>query len=99
MIHLTAAVENLIRAEGEKAYPNECCGALFGDTDDSGRRVVGDIFPIHNGREAEEQYHRFVIEPDDFLASEKAARERGFDVIGFYHSHPDHPAVPSDLRP
>jgi proteasome lid subunit RPN8/RPN11 len=96
MIFLPGSASDAIKSEGERAYPNECCGALLGATDDSGRRVIADILPIHNGRETEEQYHRFVIGPDDFIASEKAARERGLDVIGFYHSHPDHPAIPSD---
>jgi proteasome lid subunit RPN8/RPN11 len=65
-------------------------------TDDDGRRIISDVLPIHNGREAEERYHRFVITAEDFLASEREARKRGLDVIGFYHSHPDHPAIPSD---
>ncbi|MDR3280126.1 MAG: M67 family metallopeptidase [Synergistaceae bacterium] len=96
MIVLPDSASAAIMSEGERAYPNECCGALLGSMDDSGGRVVSEILPIHNGRETEEQYHRFVIGPDDFMASEKTARARGLDVIGFYHSHPDHPAVPSD---
>jgi proteasome lid subunit RPN8/RPN11 len=96
MIVLPDPVSRAIMSEGERAYPNECCGALLGLADESGGRAVSEILPIHNGREAEEQYHRFEIGPDDFMASEKTARVRGLGVIGFYHSHPDHPAVPSD---
>ncbi|MDR2134394.1 MAG: M67 family metallopeptidase, partial [Treponema sp.] len=95
MIKLSAPWHNAIRSEGEKAYPNECCGILLGAISDDDRRVVEDIIPIDNAREAEEQYHRFRIEPEDFLRAEKEAAARGRDVLGFYHSHPDHPARPS----
>ena len=50
-----------------------------------------------NARESEEQYHRFVITADDALRAERAALAEGVDVIGYYHSHPDHPAIPSEF--
>ncbi|MDR3280998.1 MAG: M67 family metallopeptidase [Synergistaceae bacterium] len=96
MILLPDSASMAIRSEGERSYPNECCGALLGEMDESGARAISEILPIDNGRETEERYHRFVIGPDDFMAAEKTARELGLGVIGFYHSHPDHPAVPSD---
>ncbi|MDR3320233.1 MAG: M67 family metallopeptidase [Desulfovibrio sp.] len=96
MIHLTAAVENLIRAEGEKAYPNECCGFLFGSANDDGRRNVTRARPVKNASEDAERYHRFRIEPDAFLRATREAYAEGLDIAGFYHSHPDHPAVPSE---
>jgi len=83
MIVLPDSVSRAIISEGERAYPNECCGALLGSSDESGGRVVSEILPIHNGREAEEQYHRFEIGPDDFMASEKTARVRGSTSSGF----------------
>jgi proteasome lid subunit RPN8/RPN11 len=95
MVKLSARWQNVIRAEGEKAYPNECCGVLLGAISDDDSRVVEDIIPIDNAREDEEQYHRFRIEPEDFLRAEKEAAARGREVLGFYHSHPDHPARPS----
>ncbi|MDR2134913.1 MAG: M67 family metallopeptidase [Treponema sp.] len=95
MIKLSAPWQNAIRAEGEKVYPNECCGILLGAICDDDSRVVEDIIPIDNAREREEQYHRFKIEPEDFMRAEKEAAARGRDVLGFYHSHPDHPARPS----
>jgi proteasome lid subunit RPN8/RPN11 len=52
--------------------------------------------PIHNAREEAEQYHRFKIEPEDVMRAEKAARAQSRDVLGFYHSHPGHPARPSE---
>jgi proteasome lid subunit RPN8/RPN11 len=96
MILLSADREDVIRREGEIAYPNECCGILLGRIADDNSRVVEGLIPIENAREAGEQYHRFRIEPEDLMKAELAARKRKLDVLGFYHSHPDHPAKPSD---
>lgn len=100
MIIIGDELERQIRAEGEKAYPNECCGVLLGREVFDGQsggdgRVLEAIIPINNARETEEQYHRFRIEPEDLMMAEKAARRQNRDVLGFYHSHPDHPAKPS----
>jgi proteasome lid subunit RPN8/RPN11 len=59
--------------------------------------VVEAIVPIENAWDAGEQYHRFQISPEDMMQAEREARKRGLDVLGFYHSHPDHPARPSDF--
>ena len=96
MIELTQDIARQISAEGEKAYPNECCGALFGHFLANSDARVTAIFPIVNARESEEQYHRFVITADDSLRAERAALARDVDVVGYYHSHPDHPAIPSE---
>ncbi|MDR2782762.1 MAG: M67 family metallopeptidase [Treponema sp.] len=96
MLEIGKDLAQAIRDEGEKVYPNECCGFVLGTFHEDGRRKTGDVFPIDNAREAEEQYHRFKIEPEDFIRVEKEARARNLDVIGFYHSHPDHSARPSD---
>jgi proteasome lid subunit RPN8/RPN11 len=96
VIRLPRRLDAAIRAEGEKTYPNECCGVLLGRIDDEGVRNVDEILPIDNARDAGEQYHRFRIEADDFMRAEQLAREKGKDVLGFYHSHPDHPAKPSE---
>ncbi|GHV51781.1 Mov34/MPN/PAD-1 family protein [Synergistales bacterium] len=95
MISIPPEVTRLIESEGARAYPNECCGILLGEAGESEDRAVTEALPAHNGFEAEERYHRFVIEPEDLRQAEKTAGERGLDVIGFYHSHPDHPAIPS----
>lgn len=97
MIELTREIAKQISAEGEKAYPNECCGALFGHFSAQGDARVTAIFPIVNARESEEQYHRFVITADDALRAERAALAQEVDVVGYYHSHPDHPAIPSEF--
>ncbi|MFP3153065.1 M67 family metallopeptidase [Lachnospiraceae bacterium ZAX-1] len=96
MIKLSKDTESAIRAEGEKAYPNECCGILLGELEKDNVRRIEELIPIINAREQEEQYHRFRIEPDDFMKAEQKARKQGMEVLGFYHSHPDHPAKPSE---
>ena len=84
-----------IEREGSAAYPNECCGFLFG-RDVGGRRVVERVERVTNSYEAGEQYHRFSIDPRDLMRAEKTAAAERRAVIGFYHSHPDHPARPSE---
>jgi proteasome lid subunit RPN8/RPN11 len=102
MISFAAGTADAIRAEGEKNYPHECCGAILGRaadpciSGDGGLRAAKAVVPIENAREAEAQYHRFIIEADDVMRVELAARKQGLDILGFYHSHPDHPARPSD---
>ncbi len=82
-----------IRAHGEAMYPEECCGLLLGKSSPEGNHVQA-LFPVQN-RHAEQRERRYTIAPADYLAAERAARQQGLDVVGFYHSHPDHPAQPS----
>jgi proteasome lid subunit RPN8/RPN11 len=87
-----------IEAEGAAAYPNECCGILYGRDvarDGITRRVVDRIEPVKNEFEPGEQYHRFLITPQTLMQAEKTAGDENRLVLGFYHSHPDHPARPS----
>ena len=84
-----------IEREGSHAFPNECCGILIG-RDEAGERVVHKLVPGKNAFEADEQYHRFSIDPRAQLQAEREAEAAGMAVLGFYHSHPDHPARPSD---
>jgi len=96
MIQIANNLVERITAHSTQAYPNEACGVLLGDVQPDGTREVTQILGIENSREAEEQYHRFRITPADYMAAEKEAENRGVEILGFYHSHPDHPAVPSD---
>ena len=99
MIDLPLSVSKRIRAEGVLSYPNECCGALLGSVDSVGTqelRHVVDILALPNTREEEEKYHRFVITPEDYLRAEQFARKEGLDLVGFFHSHPNAPARPSE---
>ncbi len=85
-----------IRQHGAETYPHECCGALLGrDAVDGKPREVLGLFPLVNRRD-DSPRNRFSVTSEDVLAAEKSGREQGFDVIGWYHSHPDHPARPSE---
>jgi proteasome lid subunit RPN8/RPN11 len=84
-----------IRTEGESAYPNECCGAFIG-TEDGDHRVVDHLRPLKNSFEPGEQFHRFRLDPLELAQVEKEAGQKKMLVLGFYHSHPDHPARPSE---
>jgi proteasome lid subunit RPN8/RPN11 len=95
MLRLSSELEKNIRTDGETAYPNECCGVLIGEVDNAGVKIVKRTQAINNAREDGEQYHRFLITPEDMLRAEQTARATKLDVIGFYHSHPDHPSAPS----
>jgi proteasome lid subunit RPN8/RPN11 len=80
--------------EARVSYPEECCGALLGTVGSGEARRVLRAVPIFNGR-LDERRRRYLIGPDDVRIVEDAAAQAGLDVLGFYHSHPDHPAVPS----
>jgi proteasome lid subunit RPN8/RPN11 len=76
-----------------RAYPEEGCGVLVG-RDEGTERIVERVIPLDNRRE-EERSRRYLIPPEELLVVERDAREAGLDVLGFFHSHPDHPARPS----
>lgn len=78
-----------IERHAREAYPHECCGALIGRDN-----VVAEAFALPNTTE-EGPRRRFLVRPADYRAAEKRAAELGGELVGFYHSHPDHPARPS----
>ena len=92
---LSEAIASQIEREGVAAYPNECCGILVG-RDVAGERIVDKLIPMKNVFDAGEQYHRFSIDPLALAAADEDASKEGRVVLGFYHSHPDHPARPSE---
>ncbi|HEX9365624.1 MAG TPA: pyridoxal-phosphate dependent enzyme [Vicinamibacterales bacterium] len=79
-----------IRAHGVATYPDECCGVLLGPRDG----LVSDTWRLDNNTDLERR-RRFLIGPDDYRRAEGRASARGLEIVGFYHSHPDHPAEPS----
>ncbi|HEX5875442.1 MAG TPA: M67 family metallopeptidase [Pyrinomonadaceae bacterium] len=83
-----------IRAHGVRDYPYECCGLLLGHYRDGGK-VVSETFPISNAREESAKRNRFLITPEELMRGERYARGNDLEIVGFYHSHPDSPAVPS----
>lgn len=95
MIILSQPHLESINAHGERDYPYECCGLLIGRFLQDGSKEVVETFPISNAREEEAKRNRFLIRPEELLAGERAAMQKGLDVVGFYHSHPDEAAVPS----
>ncbi len=94
-VEISAAHDAAIRRHGEAGYPNEICGVLLG-RERGGRKTVVALLPIENQFEAGEQYHRFLITPQDMLRAERTARGQGLSVVGFYHSHPEAEAIASD---
>jgi proteasome lid subunit RPN8/RPN11 len=92
-ISLSPPAAAAIRDHGATTYPYECCGALIGTTN-GGRTEVAEARPLDNVT-AEGPRRRFLVSPADYRAAERHASERGAELVGFYHSHPDHPAEPS----
>jgi len=85
-----------IKEHGQRSYPEECCGILLGKAFDEGTRNVTELHPLEN-RQTESRRNRFLIEAQDMFRADKYAREKGIDILGFYHSHPDHEARPSQF--
>ena len=86
---MQAEVDASIRRHGRESYPDECCGALIGRG-----RVVTEALVLPNTTEQGAR-RRFLVRPSDYRAAERRATEQGAELLGFYHSHPDHPARPS----
>ena len=92
-LRLPGALLELIRRHGESAYPSECCGAMLGRHDQDGLKEVTRLAPAVNRRT--DDPHRYLIAPDDLRRLETEARAEGLEIVGYFHSHPDHPARPS----
>ena len=95
---ITARDLEQLRRHGEDAYPAECCGILLGKFEGDGRRVYS-IVPCQNAC-ADGRSTHFVIDPREVIQAQRAGRDLGLEIVGFYHSHPDHPAQwsPTDLE-
>jgi proteasome lid subunit RPN8/RPN11 len=93
-LRLPGVLADEIRRHGERAYPAECCGAMVGRADGGAKEVVR-LSPAVNRRT--DDPHRYLIAPDDLRQLEQQVREAGQEIVGYYHSHPDHPARPSSF--
>ena len=95
-LHLTLAAKALeaVRAHAAEAAPEECCGFLLGRSADGGGTRAEAVLPARNEAPAARST-RFLISPEAVLLARRRARELGFDVVGYYHSHPDGTAEPS----
>ena len=86
---ITSEVDSAIRQHGQETYPHECCGALVGRDG-----AVTAVVALPNTTD-EGPRRRFMVRPSDYQLAERRATELGGELLGFYHSHPDHPARPS----
>ena len=92
MLRIAQSALDDLRRHGEETYPNECCGVLLGKVEGEGEtRRVTSLARCANTRNDSPQ-NRYNIDPKELVRIQREARERGEDVVGFYHSHPDHPA-------
>ena len=96
MILISEELINQIKSHGEKSYPNECGGMLIGRFE-AGSKTVTELLPMENAMDAAEQHNRVLILPKDVLRAERYARANKLETIGYYHSHPDDRAVPSQF--
>ena len=98
MLKIAKSTWEALRQHGEETYPYECCGALLGAIGDDGAITVTAIAPCNNTRTDSPQ-NRYNIDPRQLMDIQRDALKAGVDIVGFYHSHPDHPArwSPTDL--
>ncbi|MCL6565794.1 MAG: M67 family metallopeptidase [Acidobacteriia bacterium] len=92
-MRIRAELVEQIHQHAAETYPQECCGALLGRDDPEGREVLA-LLPLPN-RQQESPRNRFVVSAEDVRAAERVALQQGLELVGWYHSHPDHPAQPS----
>jgi proteasome lid subunit RPN8/RPN11 len=91
MLRITDDLYAAIRKHGEETYPYECCGILLGMNDAGDNKVV-EAVRAGNTR-TDSAHNRYHIAPQELIRAQREGRERGLDIVGFYHSHPDHPAM------
>ena len=87
---LSQDVYNALRAHGEQTYPHECCGIMLGKTTDDGIQVK--ILVRAGNTRTDSAHNRYNIAPQEIIKAQREGRQLGVDIVGFYHSHPDHPA-------
>jgi proteasome lid subunit RPN8/RPN11 len=94
MIIVEPKAKQVMIEDAQSAYPNECCGFFYGAEQDDDRTITH-VVVVENGKEGDKR-KRFEITPQDYMRAEQFALENGLQLLGVYHSHPDHPAVPSE---
>ena len=85
------ALYKQLREHGEATYPHECCGVLVGEFDETGGKTIKAVVPCGNTR-TDSPANRYHIDPVELVRIQREALLAGHDIVGFYHSHPDHPA-------
>lgn len=97
MLELKQKHLRAIKAHAEADYPHECGGLLLGNLDSEGNKSVVETLRMENTAEVETRHDRVLIDPRSLMLADRKAREKGLDIIGYYHSHPDDEAVPSQF--
>lgn len=95
MITTATDAEKLMFDDARAAFPDECCGFMFGTEDEQGNRLITTALPVYNSA-TENRKRRFVIAPKDYMNAEQYAITNDLQLLGIYHSHPNSPAVPSE---
>ena len=93
-ITVTEGVRMIVENDARQTYPHECCGFLYGK-EENGKRTITHAQVVDNTRE-ENRERRFEISPLDYMRAEEHAEQNNLTLLGVYHSHPDHPAIPSE---
>ncbi len=94
MLQINTSIQNELIRDALRTFPNECCGFLLGkETEDN--RVIEEIIIVDNSKEGDKR-RRFEITATDYLKAEQHADEKNLTLLGVYHSHPNHPSVPSE---
>lgn len=95
MIIIEPPIRQLLIEDAVNTFPDECCGFLFGREETDGTRIVLDILVVDNSKEGDKR-RRFEISPLDYMTAEQHALDHDWTLLGVYHSHPNHPAIPSE---
>ena len=94
IINIPSHLLDQIQSHGENAYPYEGAGLMLGK-EENGKRTIESLLFLENAREEENQHNRYLITAEDMLLGEKKAMEQNLSILGIFHSHPDHPNLPS----
>lgn len=95
-VQVDPACQAQMNAHAERTFPEECCGTMLGRDRDDGVREIVKVLAVDNTKD-ENRQRRYLIEPRALLAAERQARAEGLDVVGIYHSHPNHPSRASEF--
>ena len=95
MISIQPLANDIMTEDAIGSFPNECCGFFFGNEDEEGNRNITHVQVVNNAKEGDKR-RRFEITPKDYLKAEQFADENDLQLLGVYHSHPNHPALPSE---
>ncbi len=93
-IYLNPLSAKAIQQQGAEIFPNECCGFMYGREDENGDRFIESVVPVINDKDGD-QRRRFEISPFDYMKAEQYALKNNTQLLGVYHSHPNHPAIAS----